>query len=344
MNIDYKNYMVFPYTVQRCNKLYPQDAIKKYGDQLYFLFQNGFQLQDNSLVLIEEQMMLFNNFKTYDDFEDLIKTFGKAFDYEEPTIEGYKIVDSVLELILTKSMIVGNKSFYDIMSAGTSLKETIKKMLDYFSALVDSDDIEVKRILPAILSQGASELLDDCLDAYDDEHYNVLLVKYQELYKQISEMHKQCYRALLSSSEKGLQARMGNVNDELYGSSGGYNPNDDTIKAVNGSLVFELKTLADKSKSTADLKYKMRVIAKEAAENGETDKIILSFANGNNSNLEKVRDILIQTDLSGCMTLLSLKHGLTLLEDSLNADRSKRIAHEFSAITKFVGLGGFDIA
>jgi hypothetical protein len=343
MNINYSDYVVFPYTVERLKKLYPQDSIKNWGDQLAFLFQNGFTLQDNSPAMINEQMNMFNGFKSYEDFEDMKKTFGKAGSFEEPTAEGYKIVDSLLEYILNTSSTVGLRKFQDIKSAGCNLKNTIKKMADYFSALVESDDLEVVRVIKVIAPDGVADLVEECFDAYEDERYGLLLEKYQALYQQISEMHKKCYRALLSSSEKGLQARMGNVNDELYGSSGGYNPNDNAIKCRNGSLVFELKTLADKSVKTEDIRIKMLVIAQEAVDNGEDDKILLAFLKGDKSRLEEVRKILIEIDLSGCMVLLSLKHGLTMFEDSLNGERAKRIAHEFSAICNYVGINGFEL-
>ena len=340
MNINYNSYVVFPYTASFLKKKYTQDILKKWGDQLSFLFQNGFTLQDNSPAMIEEQMVLFNGFKTYEDFEDLKRTFGRAGDFDDPTPEGFKIVDSLLEFILTTSAGIGRHQFYDIKKAGVSLKNNIKKILDYLQVLFDSDDLEIARVVKLIKTDEASDLLDNCLDAFEGEHFTVMLVKFQALYEQIEEMHKKCYRALLNSSEKGLQTRIGNVNDEIYGSSGGYNPNDNTIKCKNGSLVYELKLLTDKTIPTKDLRVKMLVIAQEAVDNGDKDKLLLSFLKGDNSHIEAVRNILIQTDLSGCMVLLSLKHGLTLFEDSLNSERAKRIAHEFSAICNYVGIDG----
>jgi len=344
LDINYKSYVVFPYTASFLKKKYTQDILDKWSDQLSFLFQNGFTLQDNSPTLIEEQMVLFNGFKSYEDFEDLKRTFGRAGDFDEPTIEGYKIVDSLLEFILTSSAGVGKHQFQDIKKAGTSLKNNIKKILDYLQFLFGSEDLEIERVMKLVKTEKASDLLNDCLDAFEDEHYAVMLVKFQALYEQIEEMHKKCYRALLNSSEKGLQTRMGNVNDEIYGSSGGYNPNDNSIVCKNGSLVYELKLLTDKTIPTKSLRVKMLVIAQEAVDNGDKDKLLLSFLSGDNSRIEAVRNILIQTDLSGCMVLLSLKHGLTLFDDSLNSERAKRIAHEFSAICKYVGIEGTDLA
>ena len=346
MNINYNKYVIFPYTVKRLQKVYSKPILDKWLDQLAFLFQNGFSFQDSLLEQIDEQMMLYNNFKTYDDLQDLIRTFGKAFDadLEYPTEEGYKIVDSILELIVAASAYAAGE-VHDIKFMGEKLKGHINKMVGYLQALFDSDDFEVVRVLKVIKDDRAEDLIEECQDAFDDGLYNVLFVKYQKLFEIISEMHKKCYRALLSSSVKGLQTRMGNVNDELYGSSGGYNPIDSEIICRNGGLVYELKTLADKSIASKDLKYKMRVIAEEAVENGETDKLLTAFLKGSDADLDKVRNILIEVCLSGVSVLLSLKHGLTIIEgDSLNVQRSKRIALELSAIIKHCGINGFDIA
>ena len=87
MDINYNKYVIFPYTIKRLQKVYSKPILDKWLDQLAFLFQNGFSFQDSLIGQIDEQMMLYNNFKTYEDFEDLIKTFGRAFDsdLEYPT-------------------------------------------------------------------------------------------------------------------------------------------------------------------------------------------------------------------------------------------------------------------
>ena len=105
-----------------------------------------------------------------------------------------------------------------------------------------------------------------------------------------------------------------------------------------------MKTLTNKAVASKDLKYKMRVIAEEAIENGETDKMLIAFVGGNDADLDNVRSILTDVCVSGISILLSLKHGLTIIEDdALNMERSKRIAQELSAICKYCGIDGFDL-
>ena len=92
--------------------------------------------------------------------------------------------------------------FYDIKSAGGQLREKINELVGYINSLLTSDDVEVKRVIKVLGVQEATDLADECLDLYEEGTYNVLLIKYQALYQQISELHKKCYRALLSSSSK----------------------------------------------------------------------------------------------------------------------------------------------
>ena len=64
MKINYKNYMVFPYTINYLSKNFDKKIIEKYGEQLAFLFQNGYSLKSNTSASVAEQMALFNDFET----------------------------------------------------------------------------------------------------------------------------------------------------------------------------------------------------------------------------------------------------------------------------------------
>lgn len=335
MKINYKNYVVFPYTTTCLNKAYTKDILDKYGDQLAFLFQNGFTLTDNSMTAVEEQMWLYNDFRDYADLDDLIKSWGDAFSFDEPTPIGYKIVDSVIEVVLNNSS-WALKSFVNIKTMGEMYYAKIQQMLGILGMIFDSDDIEVVRVRKSLECQDAIDLFEECLELAEEEKKNVLLVRFQELYKQVYSMHKKINRALLNTSEKGKLATMGNVNDELYGSSGGYNPNNNDIIARNGASVFELKTLNDASISDEDIRIKMLVIAKECVDNGETDKTIVAFTKGDYSHLKEVRQILANICFTGIMVLLELKHGLTTFEgDTLNSKRAELIAKELTAICNY---------
>lgn len=336
MRINYKEYIVFPYTLYRLNKTYTPDIVAKYGSQLALLFQNGFSFLDNSMTAIKEQMELFNNFETWDDYEEFVQASGCSVERDaSPSRNGYKMVDSVLEIVLNKSS-WALKDFINVKIMGNMYKENIKQMLDILETVFYSEDMEVIRVLNTVADIDDRFLVDTCLDLYDDEIYNILLIKYQALYKRVHEVHKKINQALLLKNDKGRIAIMGNVNDELYGSSGSFNPNTGDIIAKNGSSVYELKLLKDSAVSSESIRIKMLVLAKECVENGETDRTLTAFARGDNSNLEKVRQILADVCFSGIMVLLELKHGLTLLdEDTLNSKRAERIASELTSICKY---------
>ena len=343
MKINYNSYVAFPQTSKYLHKVYTQDILDKWGSQLAFLYQNGFTPADNSPKSIDEQMQLFNGFETYEDFEDFRLTFGKAIDFNEPTEIGYKIVDSVLDMVINGSAFA-RTDFINIREMGNLYKGKIHTQLEYLDMILNSADLEVVRVVKSLVEQKTLELLDECLDLWEDEHYNILLVKYQELYKQVFDIHKKINRALLNTSEKGKVAVMGNLNDELYGSAGGYNPNNSDIICRNGSAVFELKTLNDKTKSDEELRFKMLVIAKECVENGETDKTIVAFTKGEKTDLAVIRKILTDIAFSGIMILLELKYGLTLFEgDTLNSKRAKCIVQELTDICKYTGYNSKEL-
>lgn len=343
MKIDYKNYVVFPYTYEYLRKKYSSDVLNEWGDQLAFLCQNGYSFTcSNSLESISEQMHLFNEFQNYDDFENL-KNLWNDKTIEDPTKEGYKMVDSVLDIIINKSAWALNR-FIDIKSASLSYKDTIEKMVFFLGLIVDSDDVLIKNVANKMFDEGTLSNIEKCYDFIDDERYIPLLLTYQKLYEQVLEIHKKIYRMLLTNGDKGKGIRMSNINDEIYGSSGGFNPNDKSIKCRNGSALFTLKNLTDKNISDADLRIKMLVLAQDCVKDGETDKIIVRFAKGDNSNLSKVRKVLTEIVLNGIIVLLCLKHSLTLIEnDNLNEGRAQRIAYELSAICDYVGLAEIDL-
>ena len=336
MKIDYKNYMVLPYTSIYLHKVYTKDVLEKFGDRLAFLYQNGYSISGNtSLQCVAEDLAMFNNLDTWEDFDDFLKCQGKCR-LTEPTEAGYKMVDSVLDMIIKQSS-WAMRDFINIKDMGLRYKNTIENMLGYFQVLIDSSDILINLVVDSLVDEGTTDLFDECYDSLVDEKYGVMLVKYQALYKKIFEMHKSIYRSLLKSTNKGELARVGNINDEIYGSSGGYNPNNDEIIARNGSAVYELKLLNDTSSiSTDSIRIKMLVIAKECLENGETDQLLKDFVKGDNSHLNEVRKVLTDIAFTGIMVLLDLKHGLTIVEgDTLNKGRAEKICKELTAICRY---------
>lgn len=341
MKINYKKYVAFPYTVNCLYKTYTKKTLDKWSGQLAFLLQNGFTLEEDA---IEDSFMMYNNFESYEDFEDLLASWHMTVE-GDPTEIGHKLFDSVIDVVI-KNSAWALDNFIDIKTMGKMYKSKIEQMLNVLQMFFDSSDLEIVRVKKSIPEcEEADNLVDVCLELLASEKYNALLVKYQALYSKVFAVHKKLNRALCNKSNKGRATRNGNINDEIYGSAGGYNPTTSEIIVRNGSTVYELKTLCDKSKTDLDLRIKMRVLAKECLENGETDKLLVDFANGDDSKLAKVRKVLKSICFSGIMVLLELKHGLTLFEgDTLNNERAKNIALELKAICDFTGFQSKELA
>lgn len=334
MKIDYKKHVIFPYTDYYLQQIYPQESLKLYKDQLALLLQNGFVVSTNSPQQIAEQMQLWNNLETWEDFDELLKCF--QFQNNEPTVKGYKMVDSVLRIILKKTA-WAKTDFINIRDIGAIYKSTICDMIDIIEKVFDCEDFEIGKVLDVVFdNEEITEVIDKCFEYIETDKPHLLLVQYQKLYKVLDEAHKKINRACIQSSEKNLTGVVSNVNDEIYGSSGYYLPQPLQIKCVNGSALFELKTLCDKSKSDKDLRIKMLVLAKEYAKNDCEEQTVVNFAKGKNVDLDIVRQDLTKLCVSGILYLLCMKHGITLIKgDSLNEKRAEKVCNELSDICNY---------
>lgn len=335
MKIDYKHYMVYPYTLGCLQKKYSDDVLKKYGDQLAFLFQNGYDIDGNvSMQIIEEQFSLFNNFETYEDYKDLCKQWKKIS--EGVCVIGYKIVSSVLDIVLKKSarLSLVNAS----KELGKVYYSTIVECLNILDNLLSSEDTEVETANSFLFNQETKDLLDKCMDILDSDNANecLLMIRYQELYSKIMDAYKTARKFLSSTTSKGDVSRTGNINDELYGSSGYFNPQNNKMLARAGSAVFELKEWVNGN--SQELLYKMLALSKDLVKNNsENDKTLVAFINGDYSQLENVKKVLANITFYGILVLLELKHGLSLFDERSNESKAKCITHELYEICKFCG-------
>ena len=332
--IDYENYMVFPFTFAYIQKKYTAKVFEKYGDQLCFLYQNGYDLKGNtSLESIEEQMWLFNNFETYEDFEDLRKTSSVK---GQPII-GLKIVDSVLYATL-KGTSWGTKEIKNIKAMGDFYRNDMYEACCNLKELFSSKDLEIVSALEFLDCEDVEKLLNTCFDEYEKGRNNVLLIKYQKMYMNILHKHWDITKKFLSTNDKGLIVKMGNINDQMYGSAGYYNPQNSEIRVVTGSAVSNLSRLLNDDMDT-DLKARMMMIAKDCKDNGETDKVVLDFLKGDAKDMEEVRNALAEITFKGIMVLATLKYGITLEEDDTqNSERAGRMMKEIKAICDYTGF------
>ena len=339
--IDYENYMVYPFTLAHVSKKYSPAVFQKYGDQLCFLFQNGYDLKGNtSMESIDEQMWLFNNFETYEDFEDLqgTSTASKG----QPVI-GLKIVDSVFYNVL-KGTSWGTKEMKDIKTMGDFYREDMFQYCNDLRTLFNSKDLEIAAALDFLDCDEIKGLLDECFKYYEKGFNNVLLVKYQRMYDKILRKHWDITKKFLSSNDKGLIVRMGNINDQMYGKVGYFDPRNGKIRAITGSAVSNLYRLLNDDFND-DLKARMMMIAKECKDNGETDETVLGFLKGNFQDYDEVRKVLAEITFNGILVLGSLKYGISLDEnDNQNSERAGRMMKEIKSICEYTGYYFSEVA
>lgn len=329
--INYENYVVYPYTIAYLKKNYSNEVFQKYGDQLAYLYQNGFDISDNHcLQSIEEQLSLFNFLETVEDFEEAIG--GSRI--QTPTKVGYKIVDSLLEVIIKKTPWAVQK-FNDIQKFGEIYLNDIEKCCNSLSLLEKSKDDEIKLVYKEIADDEFVWLLNRCKEVCESKRFGIALISYQKLYRKVIAIHQKIL-GITGNPNKGETARIGNINDELYGSAGCYNPQSDFIKAYNGSAVYELKQLSDSNINTKDIENQMSVIAKECKSNGEDDELILEFASGDHSRIEEVREALAEICFNGIVVLLGLKHDVCTKE--MNKKRCENALEEIEAIRKYTSF------
>ena len=340
--IDYENYMVYPFTLAHIQKKYSAKVFEKYADQLCFLYQNGYDLKGNtSLESIDEQMWLFNNFETYDDFRDLQKTSTAS--KGQPVI-GLKIVDSVFYDVL-KGTAWGTKEMVNIKAMGDFYREDMFQTCENLAGLFASKDLEIVSALEFLNCDEIAELLNVCLEEYEKGRNNVLLIKYQKMYDKILRKHWDITKKFLSTNDKGLIVRMGNINDQMYGKVGYFDPRNGNIRALAGSAVSNLSRLLNEDMND-DLLARMRLIAKECKDNGETDKTVLGFLKGNfGDKLDEVRKVLAEITFKGIMTLATLKYGITLVDnDDQNSERAGRMMKEIKSICDYTGFYFSEVA
>lgn len=331
-NIDYKNYIVFPYTMEYLKKTFGSDVLKKYGDQLAFLYQNGYKVQNNSMSVVEEQMQLYNDFKTYEDFGDLKRMSTLS---RKPTLVGIKIVDSVLEIVSRDAWAL-TSSADDIRSDLLVYGEGLKKSLARLNSVICSEDYEVEKVVKSYFDSKTISLFDDVMDCMDRGAEELAFVKYHSLYRAVLKIHSGLQVAQYKKADKGKTFNVKVANEQIYGAGGGFVPNTNSIKARTGSAVDELKVLCGGKMDDLFL-ARLRIIARESLENGEDSKVLKNFLKGDNSQIKKVADIEKQIVLSGISVLLCLKHGLNLVDTSLNNDRAEKVAKELNAICSFCG-------
>ena len=104
MIIDYENYKVFNWTDKQLKKQYSKEILDKYYKQLAFLFQNGYNVNCETLEEIEEQFKMWDWFKTTENFKEMTHLFGEQINSDYNI--GKKIVSEELYDIIKNTTFI----------------------------------------------------------------------------------------------------------------------------------------------------------------------------------------------------------------------------------------------
>lgn len=337
MKIDYKNYHVFTWTKKQLEKKYQKDILDKHEKILAYLYQNGYDVGCDSLEDLEEQLSLYNNFETTEDFQELTSS-GVNIDGEV----GKKIVAEELYDIMKDTSFVRREDADNpivIKMHATSNWSGIGRMIERLLTVFDSGDSEIEAAVNSIENANdIAEKIDSLEEKYDSGLKVISWIKARELSNII-------YSAYIKMSKVKTDeiniSKASNINDELYGGIGGYNPTIGEIKCIIGSAVWELKS----AKSTAT-KAKLRTIAAKILEDNLTEqpddddgiKFLVRWYAGKESDDEYARRVIVTSLCFGILSLLSLKHNLSFLEDPRNSERADAIYSELRKILEYCGI------
>lgn len=333
MRINYENYNVFLWTDKQLKKHYSKEILDKYYKQLAFLFQNGYNMEEcETIKEIEEQLEMWNYFKNYEDFEDMKGLYNIESDYNV----GKKIFSEELYDIIKFSTFSRKEVDNPILIKGyaNTYWNKIGEALNRLDNLFESDDIEIKGVIKELTNQNnIRERLDELFDKYEEEKKILTWIKFAEL----NNIIYSTYIKLTKLKTDNINvSKASNLNDELYGGIGGFNPNTGEIKCIIGSAVWQLKTI----KSTKSI-VKIKTVAgyifenKPVIEDDEGIKYLDRWFKGIEKDDEKARQVVVCSLLHGIITLLCLKHNLNFLKDEKNSKRAGAIHYELEKIMEY---------
>jgi len=333
MRINYENYNVFLWTDKQLKKHYSKEILDKYYKQLAFLFQNGYNMEEcETIKEIEEQLEMWNYFKNYEDFEDMKGLYNIESDYSV----GKKIFSEELYDIIKFSTFSRKEVDNPILIKGyaNTYWNKIGEALNRLDNLFESDDIEIKGVVKELSNQNnIRERLDELFDKYEEEKKILTWIKFAELNNIIYSTYIKLTKLKTDSINV---SKASNLNDELYGGIGGFNPNTGEIKCIIGSAVWQLKTI----KSTKSI-VKIKTVAgyifenKPIIEDDEGIKYLDKWFKGIEKDDEKARQVVVCSLLHGIITLLCLKHNLNFLKDNKNSKRAEAIYYELEKIMEY---------
>ena len=340
MIIDYKNYKVFDWTDKQLKKQHSKEVLDKYYKQLAFLFQNGYDMNCETLEEVEEQLKMWDWFKTTENFEEMRCLFGKPLELDYNI--GKKIVSEELYDIIRNTTFVRKEAVDNPAIMKNYANTYWKKIIENLNRLDDlfyCDDLEIAGCLKELQNVNDIKEKIDFIEEKVDKDIKVLTwLKFVELCNIIYSTY---IRLSKVKTDHINISKASNLNDELYGGIGGFDPNTGEIKCIIGSAVWELKTVKT-TKSMLKIKAIAGSILKDTLKiKEEDDEGILyleRWYNGKEKDDEKARQVVVCSLIWGIIILLELKHNLNFLDDPRNGKRAEKIRYEIQKIMEYCGI------
>lgn len=329
----FEKYTTFIWTEKQLRKKFSEETLKKYGDIIAFLYQNGYSLNcDDSEV--EEQLSMFNFFKDEDDFNNL----KSLSDYTSDCEVGNKIfIEEIYDII--KNTTFCRKESSDspviIKTYANSYWKQINDNTNRLFNIFNTNDSEIVPTLNRIENlSDIKKKIEDIKNSIQKENKVLSWLRFSNLINIIYSLYIQNGKKKTDIHKLSIAS---NFNDELYGGTGGYNPNTGEIKCIIGSSVQIVKScnMGNKTKIKSAAK---EILSGTKTEEDENINFLDRWYKGHDNDDDYAQQVVVNCLLNGVLTLLTLKHNLNFLEDERNSARADSIKSEFLAIMKYCNV------
>src|SRR5574344_100244 len=365
MIIDYEHEIIYPFTEKYLAKNFSADVLSKYKKEIAYLYQNGYVMTgnghaDNAVKMTGRSLKMLGGLKTTDDFIDLVSACGNVS--VSADIGDRIISDCLYSVLMDTKWAVAEYPVTILKRTFEVYKDKIVNSFDVVESLLCSKDLSIqssvlnfKKERPEMF-EGISATIAKFSQHMDDEKSVMSWFDFVAFREQCFKMNM-IYEKIISGKKDVMGiSKAGNINDEIYGSSGGYNPINDTVKAVNGSAVYELWLVWNLVLSKPECVARLNLIVKNILDDTgcykdidkqsfddekskEGFKYLYDYSKKQVTDVEKVRSIVQRIEINGIMCLLSLKHQFSLIKgDKLNTKRIEGIQLEMNNIAKYCGL------
>lgn len=327
---------VFIYTKDYLVKKFSKETLDKYFSTLAFLFQNGYNLNfENDEV--DEQLSLFNYFRTEEDFEELRELKPVAVSNDANKMVAIEFMGIVKKCLFVSK---GDASPALIKTIISSHWNEINDIIIRMNEIFDCEDSEIKGVLYQL--SNLNDLIKKVNELERGYSKNLKVLTWLNLTSFLKEIYTS-YTYISKEEGSRHYAISENINDELYGSIGSYNPSSKEIKSIIGSVVFDLKSLKNSSSLVKVKQTAKLILSENNKEDDEEIKYLIKWSDGKETDNDRARRAVMNSTMYGILSLLCLKYGITFSEDKLNSLKAEKIYDEFNSILKYCGIEKEDI-